>query len=306
MFRKKILAFTFTATSFFSLSQDFLSSQTAADNVGLNPSLAGNNNIGRLAFNYRNQWPKLTGNYVTYNGNFYQYLPKLNGYGGIRFMNDVQARTFYTNSTSLFYGQNINIGNVLFRPSLEIGYTQMKVDDDQIIYNNDSSQISEIHSKSNYLDLNIGTLFSYKNLTLGFSAHHLNAPTVNLSFMNPYTLSPKYGAQFSYQFNLENAKLNISPFVIYQSQNAFQQFRYGINLLYKKHYNFAFSSTNWDMLIFNFGYQNQFFAVNYSYDFTVSKLNNGISGGAHELSLIFKFWKRNPTKKLLEVNSVFQ
>lgn len=313
--KKAILTTAVLALAFAGSSQDYMPSQTTADNVVINPALAGNDNQGRLALSYRNQWPQLSGNYVTYSGNFYQYLPKLNGYGGIRWMSDIQANTIYTNTINLFYGQNINLGNVLIRPAIEIGYGQRKLDWSKLTFGDMIDpqqgfiyQTGEVplQNPRTYLDINAGIVGSYKKLTLGASVHHINRPNVSVIMGEESVLPERYGVQASYVLEFKSAKLKIAPNVLYAYQNGFQNLRGGLAFLYRNHYNMAVSYANRDSFIFGLGYKNDRFVINYSYDFTVSRLNNGTSGGAHELSFILKFWKRDATKKLLEVNSVFQ
>lgn len=312
MIKKSLLVAICLTTGISTFSQDFISSQNAAGNIIFNPALAGNDNTGRLTLNYRNQWPNLTANYVTMNGNFYQYIPKANGYGGIRFQNDNEAGIINTSYASLFYGQNINVGNVLIRPAIEVGYGSRKLDWSKLTFgdpmgNQDIYQTGDVPAKARtFFDVNVGTVVAYKNLTVGVSAHHINQPNVSMIEGEKSILGPRIGAQISYVHSFENIKLNVAPFAVYDYQNGFQSTRAGLNFLYKKHYNVSFAMQNRDAFILNLGYQTTVFAINYSYDATISRLNNGVSGGAHELSLILKFWKTKTVKKLIEVNSVFQ
>ena len=48
------------------LGQDPTFTQFYANPVYLNPALAGSTGCPRVSMNYRNEWPQLTGNYVTY------------------------------------------------------------------------------------------------------------------------------------------------------------------------------------------------------------------------------------------------
>lgn len=77
---------------------------------------------------------------------------------------------------------------------------------------------------------------------------------------------------------------SIMPNVIYQYQNGFQELAIGTYIKYG-----AFSAGAWyrnrDAFILSIGVDTGKFRLGYSYDITVSKLNNGVSGGSHEISL---------------------
>ena len=63
--------FLLTATSV--SGQDVAFSQFYANPVYLNPALAGIRICPRVTLNYRNQYPSLGDNYVTYNASFDMY-----------------------------------------------------------------------------------------------------------------------------------------------------------------------------------------------------------------------------------------
>lgn len=288
-----------------SFAQDPSFAQTTAGNVNLNTALAGNDTRARLSITYLNQWPRLSGNYQTTLLNFYQYITKTNGYGGIKFMHDNHANIFFSRSASLFYSQNIKLKYFLIRPSIEVGYTNQYLNTSGFIFTDPTDPvITELQNSkpNNYLDLNIGSIFYYKKILFGLSVHHINHPNASYYFTT-YRLPINYGAQLCYTHEFNN--FLISPFAYYNHQNGFQSFTSGIRLMYNNHYNFAFSVGNKDYFGFNFGYQNKLFAINYSYDITFSKLNNAISGGSHEVSATFRFWNVKEHEKFVEVKSVF-
>jgi type IX secretion system PorP/SprF family membrane protein len=298
------------ASSLFAQDPQF--SQTSLGNINLNPALAGNDSCTRLGVNYRNQWPNISANYVTMSANFYQYIPKLNAYAGINYMNDNQARGILkTNIFSVFYSQNINIKNVLIRPSIEVCYGEKTVDLSKLSFGSTINynpgtipqwppDYNQSILKKNYLDLNIGTIVYYKNLLLGLSAHHITQPDEGL--LGPSKVPIRFGVQFGYTLRLN--KISISPFMYYVQQQNFQLLTGGVSVLFLKHINIALSYRNNDAVILNFGYQNKLIAINYSYDVTVSKLS-GNTAGSHEVGLAFKFWRVKTKKRFIGVSSVF-
>lgn len=294
-----------------SKAQDPTFSQTTTGNVNLNTALVGNDTKARLSTAYRNQWPNLSGNYQTSMLNFYQYIPKTNGYGGINLMSDNQMNTIYNRSVSLFYTQNIKLKGLLIKPSIEAGYTNRYLDWSKLTF---GDMIDPRHGfiyqtgdqpklNNNYFDLNVGTVFYFKKLLVGLSAHHINRPSNSLVQNDNSRLPTNYGAQLSYivEFN----KLSIAPFAYFNQQNGYQLIVPGVRFMYNDHFNFAFSTRNGYAAIFNVGYQNKWLMINYSYDLQINNQNSISSGGAHEVSASFRFWNVKAHEKFMEVKSVF-
>ncbi len=291
-------------------AQDPQFSQTSLGNINLNPALAGNDSCARLGVNYRNQWPNISANYVTMSANFYQYIPKLNAYAGVNYLNDdICKGTLKTNIISIFYSQNINVKNVLVRPSIEFCYGEKKVDTSKLLFGDMiDPRLSNVWSNGNYnfiqkkefIDFNLGTIVYYKNFLLGLSTHHITEPDEGL--FGPSKLLRRYGVQFGY--TLQFKKISISPFMYYVQQQNFLLMTEGVSVLFFKHLNIALSYRNNDAIVLNFGYKNKLIAINYSYDVTVSRLS-GNTAGSHEVGLAFKFWRVKTKKRFIGVNSIY-
>jgi hypothetical protein len=74
------------------------------------------------------------------------------------------------------------------------------------------------------------------------------------------------------------------PNIIYQYQQGFQEINIGTYVKYGS-FNAGAWFRNRDAFILTVGINTGTFKVGYSYDVTVSRLNNGVSGGSHEVSL---------------------
>lgn len=307
---KLILAFSLSISISSVFSQDALFSQPFVGNVNFNSALAGNDTSARFASNYRYHWNEFGRPNATSSINFYQYIPKLNAYGGVNFLNDNQRNQLKKNSFSLFYNQNLKIGKVLFRPSIELGYVKTTLDLTGYIYGDmihpqtgfAPTTEEKLKFTSKYLNLNLGGIFYFKNLLVGFSMHQPYLLNVSGNSKLPI----RYNWQLSYAFNFE--KFRLSPYCIVDIQKHNDpNIIIGLDVLIKKHFNFALATRFDDAIILNFGYQNKFFALNYSYDFTTNWLNNSSvgAGGTHELGLALKFWKVRANPKFMAVNSVF-
>ena len=300
-----LFLFIFLVISTFTYSQDPVFSQTINGNVNLNSALVGNDTSARLATNYRNQWSGFGAGYITSSINFSQYISKFNGYGGIHYLNDNAFDVIKSNYISGFYSQNLKVRNMIFRPSVEIGFLSSKLDESKLFFGDMTNPQTDLIETPNEnkmkLNLNIGAIFSYKNLLFGVSSHHINRP--NICFYSTYRLPIRYSAQISYAFNF--SKFRISPFAFINLQGGFQSTVGGLDFLINKHFNLAVSYRTSDALITNIGYTNKYFSVNYSYDYTTSLLNNLNTGGTHELGLVVKFWEVKAHQNYLPVVSVF-
>lgn len=293
------------------MAQDPLFVQPSGGNINLNPALVGNDSVARLGLICRNQWPALSGNYVTTGVNFYQFIPKLNAYAGINYLNDNQTNgTLISNNFSVFYSQNINFKKVLFRPSVEVVYGNKKLDYTKLNFGDmidarrgfvyDFGTPMPVNANKAYLDLSIGSVIYYKNILLGFSAHHINQPDVGLEGSSKLPI--RYGIQLGYSFAIK--KTVFSPFAYFIQQQNFQSLIVGANVLLFNHLNVALSYKNSSSIISNVGYQNKWFKINYSFDIGLSHLfpNNA---GSHELGLSFRFWKVKPKHPFIRVNSIY-
>ena len=97
--KKLIILFAFAISSSFVEAQDPTFTQFFSNPIYLNPALAGSSGCPRFAMNYRNEWPQLTGNYVTYSAAYDTYAKSISGGIGILAMHDQQGQG--TISTSM-------------------------------------------------------------------------------------------------------------------------------------------------------------------------------------------------------------
>ena len=98
----------FTANSAFSQDPQF--TQFYANPIYLNPAFAGSHGCPRFAMNYRNEWPSLTGNYVTYSMSYDQYFKNISGGIGVIATHDQQGTgTIYTSSLGLVYSYHLTV-----------------------------------------------------------------------------------------------------------------------------------------------------------------------------------------------------
>jgi len=103
---KRIGLFCFLILGIFidSKAQDPQFTQFYANPTYLNPAFAGTARCPRICLNYRNQWPNLSGTYVTYSASYDQHVDVMAGGIGLLVTTDDQARgTLKTTTASFMY-----------------------------------------------------------------------------------------------------------------------------------------------------------------------------------------------------------
>jgi type IX secretion system PorP/SprF family membrane protein len=139
-----------------------------------------------------------------------------------------------------------------------------------------------------FFDASAGVVGYSKSFFFGFAAHHLNTPNESMIIGNsplPMRFTGHIGADIPLGRRSKYSNgTNVMPNIIYQYQNGFQELNIGTYIKYG-----AFTVGAWyrnrDAFIMTIGLNTGKFKLGYSYDVTVSKLNNGVSGGSHEISL---------------------
>lgn len=283
------------------LSQDPQFTQFYANPIYLNPALAGSHGCPRFALNYRDQWPNLSGNYITYSVSYDTYLRKIKSGIGVIATHDQQGQgTIYTSSLGLVYSKHLKLSR---KWTLNFGakaaMTNKFLDWDKLTFGDMIDprrgfiyQTGDVprgpESGRFFFDATVGTVLYNKNFFVGFSANHLNRPDESMiqgesrlpiRFTGHVGTEIKLGKKSQY-----NNTTSIMPNVIYQYQNGFQELSIGTYVKYGV-FNVGAWYRNRDAFILSIGINTGNFKIGYSYDVTVSKLNNGVSGGSHEISL---------------------
>ncbi|MCB0661689.1 MAG: type IX secretion system membrane protein PorP/SprF [Saprospiraceae bacterium] len=299
-------------------SQDPVFSQFYAAPLQINPAFAGNTLAPRIALNYRNQWPSLTGGYVTYAASYEQLFEPLNsGLGLMVQADDAGDGTYKSTNFGLTYAYRLTFGNNFFaKIGVEVGGAQISLDWDRLIFadqidpingptgpggiTNPSGEIRPDDLNKTYFDISTGMLLYSPNFYFGFSAKHLNTPDQTLLNTNdqltsglPIRWTVHGGTQIPITSGSRNSfPVFISPNLAFIKQGDFGQIDGGAYVGFGMFfagawYRYAF--TNGDAVIGTIGIQKDIFKIGYSMDFTVSDLAMEGTGGAHEISLILNF-----------------
>lgn len=316
-------------------SQVFQFSQFYASPMILAPSFCGMTDNSRLVLNYRDQWPKIPGTFVTYGISYDQWLDKMHSGMGLLIIRD-QAGTGNLSLTDvgLQYswdgelGSNSSRNKWHFRPGVSFKYSQRAIDFKKLIFGDmlatyltdgniasTSAVETTPQTRVGYLDATASALVWSPMYWGGITLDHLFKP--NQSFLGnearvPVKVSAFGGAKIPlskknrkrmYDKEVENFTVTFH----YRMQAGWDQLDLGA--YYNKN---PFSVGVWfrglpvirkeqgyskvDAVIVMVGYKIYDLSIGYSYDLTVSKLI-AQTGGSHEISLIYNFAVGEKKKK---------
>jgi type IX secretion system PorP/SprF family membrane protein len=144
------------------------------------------------------------------------------------------------------------------------------------------------NGRRGFFDVSAGMVGFTKNFYFGIAGHHLNRPDESLILGQsrlPVKITGHLGANIKIgQRGRYSSTTTLSPNIIYQYQNDFQQLNIGAYLKYES-FTLGAWYRNKDAFILTVGITTDKYRIGYSYDLTVSPLGSGVSGGSHEVSL---------------------
>ncbi len=273
------------------------------------PSFAGAIEGYRASLNYRDQWPSMPGKVTTTSFALDYNLSALNSGLGIIVMKDQIGSAALSNlNLGFLYAYNVQISRkIFFRPGVGFYYTQRSLDYNKLLF------VTEIETQGSAkpileselgsiaaADASVSGLLFISNLWIGFTADHLITP--NITFTDRVNRLPiKYTLYGGYRFYkmerlIGTKRQSITVVGTYKHQGLSDQMDMGLYWSYDplmigvwyRDLPFIKKYARRDALAFLVGYKYEDISVAYSYDFTVSRLITS-TGGAHEISLIYKF-----------------
>lgn len=279
-------------------AQDPHFSQFNRANMYLNPASVGNLKSWTVNYQFRNQWPNISGSYVTNNvGVQYGYNKTFKGIG-VTVLNNVAGGVINITNLSVPFAFGFKIGdNVDVSLGMKASFIQESVDvskltfgdqiDNQLGFSNSTSEDS-LSSTVSFPDLSVGVEVKFANLKLGMAGAHILEP--NESFMQGGNtkLPFKFDSYINYDIVI-NPVLTITPSVFYSQQRDFNAFIISTTTSYKI-VKLMVAYRMYDAVIFGVAYTRKRFDIGYSYDLTTSKLSNA-TGGSHEIGIRFRFGK---------------
>jgi type IX secretion system PorP/SprF family membrane protein len=312
------------------LAQDPVFSQYYASPLHLNPGFAGHTAAPFVALNHRRQWPTLGNAYVTSSISYDQFMDKANSGIGFSFLSDNAGMGLWrTSNAALSYSYRVKINReTSVRLGLSAGLLQYRLDWDRLIFYDQLSPsegytgqpTSEIEPENNNIarvDLGSGILFYNKKFWVGLSGSHLNSPDFNYISTNEALnngLSIRWNVTAGYQLTLREGTrvidpIFLTPTVLMSKQGSAFQANVGVYAGRDPLFGGVFyrhTPNNSDALIAMVGMKVDIFKFAYSYDATVSQLGFDVSGGAHEVSVIFNFDALLPGKDYNDCFELFR
>ena len=290
-------------------SQDPEFTQFYANPLYLNPAFAGTHRCPRVALNYRNQWPALSGTFVTTSASYDQHVDAIYGGLGLLVTSDKAGKgTLNTNRVSGMYSYQLKISRAFsVRVGAEATYFQRTLDWNKLTFGDQIDprrgfiyQTGDVPRGGTVsgVDVSAGILGFSEVFFIGIAAHHLNEPNESVvtgSSAIPLKMTGHAGAVIPLGNKTNYTEgASLSPNILYRQQAGFQQLNMGLYM--KKG---ALTGGVWyrnkDAFIVTVGIQSDIVKFGYSYDVTVSKLTNA-SAGSHEVSFQLNFDCR-PRKK---------
>ena len=116
-------------------AQDPEFTQFYSNPIYLNPAFAGSRLCPRFVMNYRNEWPNISGNFVTTAASYDQKVEGLNGGLGLIVLSDNAAKTLQTSRVSLIYSYHQKVTRKFsINFGIEGSYYQKSVDWDRLTF----------------------------------------------------------------------------------------------------------------------------------------------------------------------------
>lgn len=275
-------------------AQDPEFTQFYANPLYLNPAFAGTAHCPRVSLNYRNQWPGISGSFVTTSASYDQHVDGLSGGVGLLVWNDRAGEgTLTTTNVSGIYSYQIPVSRKFsIKAGIQATWAQKRVDWSKLtfgdmidarrgfIYTTNEIQRDE---PANYVDFSAGVLGFSEKYFVGFAVNHLTQPDESvIEGISPLPRKYTFHAGAMLPIDSKGEPASLSPNVLVQLQQDFLQINFGMyyskgpimgGLWYR----------NSDSFIALIGFQTGILKFGYSYDITVSKLTN-TTAGSHEFS----------------------
>ncbi|MFN3997020.1 type IX secretion system membrane protein PorP/SprF [Algoriphagus sp.] len=327
---KKFILFTFgTIWSFLSYAQDIQYSQYYANPIYLNPAFTGSTSMTRVGVNFRNQWPALDQSFIAYTAYFDHFEEKINSGFGVIFHGAQESFSqTNVNEVGLVYSYRLRLsessyiqagvqGSFIARDALfdrVILGTQLNISTGQIL--GEPGDGFEGDSQIRSADAHAGLLYYGKKSWFGVSVAHLLEPEISYLADNTNQLPMKYSFHGGYRFDLAAGDINeyfnntdqersVAVGFNYKQQGQFSQLDIGTEFFFEplvlgfwyRGLPSKYDLPNNESLIFLLGVNlPSGLDLGYSFDYAISKLGFLSSGGAHELSMRYVFYSKDPRK----------
>jgi len=298
-------------------AQDFHFSGFLHNQPYYNPAYAAVPEMCEFSMTYRNQWPGIPANFVTYGATFIQPFPVIKSGIGVVFLRDVEAGGVITkNSANLMYGYSFKVSRTLHMTAgIGASYVFRQFDPSTLVFASDLlnalgtpyAPVDISAYTKGYPDFSAGLRGVFKkDLILGISASHLTRPMESFSGEQGSRLPVKYSLYSSYalrpwgKYNSNGIKL--TPSLLYVHQGITNELVWGTSALIKPLTAGIWVrnnlSLNFSSLIFSLGILQEKYTFLYNYDVNLTSVNFlSTKTGAHEVTFLVRFeYKKKKSK----------
>lgn len=308
-------------------AQDAEFTQFYANPLYLNPAFAGTARCPRLVMNYRNQWPALSGSFVTSSASYDQHVETLHGGLGLIAVRDQAGEgTLTTTTISGIYSYQMALSRTFsLKAGFQATYMQKALDWSKLTFGDmidprkgfiyetrdvpRGNLTADGRGTVSNVDFSAGLLGFSEKFYFGVAAHHLTEPNESLvvgTSRLPIKWTGHAGAVIPIDRRSRYSESSISPNILYRRQGEFQQLNMGLYvnkgpLVGGIWYRGLLFGDYRDAFIVTLGVQTEVIRFGYSYDVTVSELTPA-TGGSHEVSMAIQFDCRPKRKKFRTIS----
>lgn len=295
--------------SSFAYAQDPHFSQQYATKLRLNPAFASLTSEVNVTAAYRNQWPSLTGAFVTNNLSGEMRFGESKSSAGLLLTHDKAGSSAFTQfELSGIYGYHTRISKEFaVSAGLQATYGSKKVDFSTLTFGDQFTDdgfqgkpSTEVNSYDpvKYVSFGTGGILYSNQLWLSISAQHLNQPDLGTNAISRLPLKTilNGGYKFyawTYLSQNKLYELSFTPTITYTKQGPFNKLDLGFYTLYAPvsvgilYRGLPLGTKTEQAIVFMAGVQFNAFKFAYSYDLGLSGLS-AASGGAHEITLTYE------------------
>lgn len=307
-------------------AQDIQFSQFYSNVLYINPAFAGSAHQTRVIGHQRLQWPGLDAKYITSSFSIDHFFTKTRSGLGLMVLRDIQGSNIISSTEiSMQYSYELILTSKLaFRAGAQgtyasryVNYSYLKFPDQYTVdgFTGQSTQEPFGYNKVGYFDVSIGGILYGDRFWAGASVYHMNTPNqsfygdasnlpIKATFNGGYKI---YLSPQSTRSQNQDTEISLTPTFNYKAQGKSDQLDLGIYGMYHramlgmwyrgiplKHYSRGLQNN--ESIVCLAGWKIGGLRLAYSYDFTVSKLSIGRTGGSHEINITYLF-NRPPKKK---------
>jgi len=297
-------------------AQDLRYSQWHASETTVNPAFAGAAVQPRIILNFRDQWPSMPQAYVSYRAAFDGYIDAIRSGIGVYIDQDnqgdgaLQSTHFglqYMYQARLGYNWALNFGMQIAYAQYKLNWQELQfLDQISVLYGfndlagnpNPTAEPVPSALTTGFVDFAAGALLYSKNLYLGMSLGHITSPEVSFYDNAASTLPISFSTQVGVILGGDKKDaFMFNPYALYTAQNGFGQIQTGFYVkksIFLSGLAFKHNTSNLSDVVMVVGLSKGLMKFAYSYDVSMGALS-GLTGGAHEVSLMLTF-KDNPSK----------